>query len=691
MFPKLRHRIAEWLRATFVSEASSAQITNANLKNFIVKFAGAVDSDGTSYDSSEYDLSEIKDAINTDSYLKVACTKYSQLVMKSGYQITSVNEDAVTYIKQRIRAMEFGTGIPFDMLMNGIAQDLVPYSNAFLIKSRVDKIANNLEAKGVLSQKPVGGYFRADPTTITIKRSSDGSITGYQQEVGSTTKTYKPEDVIHFYADKEAGNAFGTPRISPALEDVKILRKVEGNTLSLLYRFALPLYQMKIGLAKENFMATDKEIQEAQNQIEKMPMDGIIITNERTEFHTVGAEGTAVDMVPYLQYYENRVFSALNVSQSMMGRGGAKQDADSMEQQIHDQVKYYQHIMETFIERAMFDELLLEGGYDPIFTEDDQVTFSFNEISLDTKIKLENHITTQFQGNMLTFEEARRQMGLLSDQIDTSRLYANMITQTNAKELLQMKLDQAQAAAEKAAEAAEETAANGNLTNGKIASDTTPNQDAQNKDQPANQYGTTSAKVNESLHLSESREDREKAYRKNYARIYKKYRGLRNSIGSKTDYNEAWNQIEADLKAYAADEAGHGVLAAYIYHHKKQDDDNAIPLAAIEKRIHDGVTKLRDDISARLSDHQGEEDAALSVLEYRMRFFCEYIVQKAYWYGFVVTAGKLGTPEVSIQFHSDEDKEAHKANVKTKNVSIDDIPPFHAYCKCTVGLTKRGI
>ncbi len=60
--------------------------------------------------------------------------------------------------------------------------------------------------------------------------------------------------------DKDAGNAFGTPRISVALDDVKILRKIEGHVLSLIYRFAIPLYQVKIGIPEQNMMATDQEI-----------------------------------------------------------------------------------------------------------------------------------------------------------------------------------------------------------------------------------------------------------------------------------------------------------------------------------------------------------------------------------------------------------------------------------------------
>ncbi len=598
--------------------------------------------------------------------------------MKSGYQITSTNENAVAYLKQRIRAMEFGTSIPFDVLLNGVAQDLVTYSNAFLVKSRVDKIANGLDAKGVLDTKPVGGYFRMDPTTVTIKRASDGTINGYQQEVSSTTKSYKASDVVHFYVDKDAGNAFGTPRISSALEDVKILRKVEGNTLSLLYRFALPLYQMKIGLPQENFMATDKEIREAQTQVEKMPMDGIIITNERTAFEEIGAKNSAIDMTPYLNYYEKRVFSALNVSETMMGRGGAKQDADSMEQQIHDQVKFFQHMIEIFMEKAVFNELLLEGGYNPIFNEDDCVKFVFNEISLDTKIKLENHVMTQYQGNVLTFDEARRQIGLQSDDVDISRMYSNLITQTNAKELLQMKLD-----------GTTDSASDGRSTNGKTNDDTTPNGSASAMNAPSNQHGTYSAKVKEAS-LSENTDDNIRRYKDDYSQVYKKYNSLRNKIGDirKTDYDKIWNDIENSLKRYVSKNAAKGAFALYISANKNiiTNKEERIDISILEPLIENGIKKIHSDVWDKLK-HKKDityRKAVLDTMAYRLRFLTEYMVKKAYWYGYAVTANKNGIKTLAVNFHSEEDQKLHKQAIDTRNIKIDDIPPFKSYCKCTL-------
>ena len=46
--------------------------------------------------------------------------------------------------------MSFMTGTPFDIVLQQVADDLVAYSNAFLIKSRVDMTnIGGLQAKGL--------------------------------------------------------------------------------------------------------------------------------------------------------------------------------------------------------------------------------------------------------------------------------------------------------------------------------------------------------------------------------------------------------------------------------------------------------------------------------------------------------------------------------------------------------------
>lgn len=683
------------------SSGGASQITNANVNNFVVKAVGFQgDGQNTDFTSPTHDLSEIKNAADADSYINIAVQKYSQLIFKAGYNIVSDNDTAAEYIRSRLRMMSFTTGTPMDITFQEIARDLVEYSNAFLIKSRVDASQlGGIQAQGVLDTLPVGGYFHVDPTTITIKRDKNGTIKQYQQESGNNKKTFKPADVVHFFVDREGGDAFGTPRLSSALEDVKLLRKIEGNVLDLIYRFAIPIYQMKVGLPQTGMMATDKEISDAQKEIEKMASDGIIVTNERTEFNSVGAEGQALDATGYLSYFENRVFSALNLSQAMMGRGGAKQDADSMEEQVHDLVKFYQRIFEVFVESGIFNELLLEGGYNPIVNEQDIVKFQFNEISLDTKVKMESHAMNQFQGAAITFEEMRQQLGMDTDSVDESRLYPNMIQQKNALELVEAKLSGATAADPNAQDQNGVSANTGTSGPDKQAKNSGGNT-SQSIVHPTNQHGTTTANIKESYeNVHGTTSYNIEKYKKNFASVYKKYASMRNEIierDADVDLTMSLTRdaIVKDLCSRTEDSIAQGVNRA-IREAKRGTADKKVPVTQINNRIRSTTDKILKDAKRRLkgADSKAEKRAAFDAVEYRLRFLCEGIVDKAYWFGYMKACAQLKVPEVYVDFGQDGkslDKETHKAIVNPRAFTLDDIPSYNAYCTCKLGLRKAG-
>lgn len=458
------------------------------------------------FERCEYNLAEIRDASEADSYIKIALTKYSYMIYKAGWRLKSENQAAIDYIMHRWRLMSFMTDKPMDILFQEIADDLVRYSNAFLIKSRVDKLPG-IKAKGIFEDgKPIGGYFRVDPASIRIKRDKYGNILKYEQGKGENKKQWDKKDVLHIYMDKDANNAYGTPRIIAALDDVKLLRKLEGNVVALIHRFSMPLYHWKIGLPQAGYEASDLEIRKAKSEVESSSLDGLIITNEKTEIKAIGSEGTALNAEPYLRYFEDRCFSALGVSASQMGRGGAKQDADSMEQQIHDTVKYIQRIISAFIENFMINELLAEGGFD-IFSGDNEVKYVFEEISLETKIKKENHEMLKFQSNMTTLEEGRRRMGEKDSPDNEERLYQRMISDKSALDQIdrngewQEKLAHINAAVKASSSSSSGSSktstskAKSRNTSGK----STPNKAATNNNRPTNQHGTTSVKVKESM------------------------------------------------------------------------------------------------------------------------------------------------------------------------------------------------
>jgi hypothetical protein len=94
---------------------------------------------------------------------------------------------------------------------------------------------------------------------------------------------------------------------------------------------------------------------------------------------------------------------------------------------MHDKIKAYQSIMETFIDEFIFAELLREGGFDPVLNPDDIVSFRFKEIDMDNKIKKENQAIQKFNNNAITHEELRMEIGM-DPVTDEGRLYFNMVT-----------------------------------------------------------------------------------------------------------------------------------------------------------------------------------------------------------------------------------------------------------------------
>ena len=504
-----------------------------------------------------YDLAQIKNAVLTDSYLAVAVRKFSQLITKAGYQIKSKNEDAANYINDRIKVIEFRTKIPFYTLITSIARDLYTYSNSYIIKTRDNNTEKfGLKAEKIFSGGAISGLFLADPASVTIRRNDAGAIDAYvinQEE-------YSPNDVIHLYIDKMNNADYGTSRIYSALEDVTMLRKAEGLVMTILYRFAIPVLHIKVGNTAEGQYATQKEINDARDAFQEMPNDGFIVTNERTAIEAITPNMQANQLLKFLEYLELRVFSALNASKSSMGRGGGQSSADNTEALMHDEVRAFQNVITNFIEKYLFTELLLEGGFNPLLNKEDYVAFEFNEVSIDTKIKIESNTIQKYQGNVITLEEARRELGF-SNEVSEEDMYAFTITQKGKLDLVDAQANAAikttKATAELNAQQAQSSSNDDGLDNrkfnGKQAS-SGPNDYFSNDANPTNQNTDKySIKAKESLNTQQNLDD----YSKNFSKVDKLYKDLSNILTDGGAIED--DKFREALHEYALDFAKQGV------------------------------------------------------------------------------------------------------------------------------------
>ena len=431
------------------------------------------------------------------------------------------------------------------------------YSNSYIIKTRDNNTEKfGLKAEKIFSGGAISGLFLADPASVTIRRNDAGAIDAYvinQEE-------YSPNDVIHLYIDKMNNADYGTSRIYSALEDVTMLRKAEGLVMTILYRFAIPVLHIKVGNTAEGQYATQKEINDARDAFQEMPNDGFIVTNERTAIEAITPNMQANQLLKFLEYLELRVFSALNASKSSMGRGGGQSSADNTEALMHDEVRAFQNVITNFIEKYLFTELLLEGGFNPLLNKDDYVAFEFNEVSIDTKIKIESNTIQKYQGNVITLEEARRELGF-SNEVSEEDMYAFTITQKGKLDLVDAQanaaIKTAKATATLNAQQAKSSSNDDGLDNrkfnGKQAS-SGPNDYFSNDANPTNQNTDKySIKAKESLNTQQNLDN----YSKNFSEVDKLYKDLSNILTDGDAIED--DKFREALHEYALDFAKQGV------------------------------------------------------------------------------------------------------------------------------------
>ena len=380
----------------------------------------------STFEPSPYDFDRILQAVDTDSYVKQATLKYKELFWKEGWSITGENSEAVAYLHQRIDFMEMAMRRPFIDFLTEVADHLIKFSNVFIVKARGDMSEYfHQKLNPVNAGQPIVGYYLIPTEQVRILRDKFNRPKAYQQQTDPTT--YGPTDkdpvwtaerVIHLHFDRKTGRAFGTPFMSSVLDDVIALRQLEEDIQNLVHRELFPLYKYKIGTAEQP--AEPEEIEDAAFQVENMRSEGGLILPYRHDVEVIGANNAALDAANYLNHFKERVAIGLGVAPhhlGMMMGGGNRSMTDRLDTALYDKVKQYQKHLSEMIRVHIFNELLFEGGFDPIVNPmdsdiSDRCFFKFNEIDVDTQVKKETHIIQKFTNSVITLPEARIQLGI---------------------------------------------------------------------------------------------------------------------------------------------------------------------------------------------------------------------------------------------------------------------------------------
>jgi hypothetical protein len=172
------------------------------------------------------------------------------------------------------------------------------------------------------------------------------------------------------------------------------------------------------------------ELDQAKRDMERMVQDGGIATDFRHQIKYIGSQGKHIEARPYLEYFQNRVFTGLGVSASDLGIGAdiSGNTAQSMSKQLLDYAKYVQQELTRQFDETILLEMALQSPFgEEILKHGIRPTLKFEEIDIEWKIRTENHTADQFTKGVITIDEVRNPRGLkdLSEQ-DLKRTFASL-------------------------------------------------------------------------------------------------------------------------------------------------------------------------------------------------------------------------------------------------------------------------
>jgi hypothetical protein len=403
-----------YLKDAYSPSYSSIQVVRSPLKEY-----GARQRDW--FYKPEYDFSDIERAQDADSYLARAVQKKSQKFLLAGYEFIGENPKTVEYILKRIKQIEKASQKPFPILLLQTAADVDRFVNALWVFRR-DKEKSGGKPYKVNGKTvdPIAGIFIAPFPSLQWKHNKNGKLTKIKQVINGvdTSPEFLPEDCIHFFTNRRPGYTVGSPPLFSALEDIRLLRKIEENVEDLIQTNLFPLFHYKIGNEKyppgrnlQNGMSEEEEVQE---RLEYMPASGVYISSWRHEIQAIGSEGKALRIDYYLSYFKNRVFSALGMSATDFGESDSnnRSTAQTQSKSLTESVESMQQLMKCFIDTYLITPLLLESDFKfDVLKPENIVEIQFGKIDISEQSLKHNETNQLYQSNLLTHEEARKMIG----------------------------------------------------------------------------------------------------------------------------------------------------------------------------------------------------------------------------------------------------------------------------------------
>lgn len=354
--------------------------------------------------------------VKREALISIALTKYLNLVTKKGFVLSGENNEALTYIRERLLSLNMRSNETLNEIIRKVVIDLFLYGNAFIAINR-DKKSLLGKQYTLLGTKfdPIDSIMSISPRHMNATMDTKGKIVSYQQVIddGKVSKTFvfKAHDVIHFTTEHHSGEIAGSSQLNPVIDDIKSLRKAEEMLLKQAHAFSDPLKHATIGTDEMPVSDDPDEINMLSGLLQTADSSSTVVTDHRVKLSYVTPSNT-YDLEKVVNYFLKRTMFGLGLTEMDLGSGNSanRNTAERLEGLSIEKAKLLQIIISEKLNEKLIIPLLYEWPQEKVNIVKSTITLGFPEIDETEQRIKETHYLNIFNNNGITHGELREKL-----------------------------------------------------------------------------------------------------------------------------------------------------------------------------------------------------------------------------------------------------------------------------------------
>lgn len=379
---------------------------------------------GVTIEGPDYDFREINKVLAMDGFAARAMRTLIAATLKghrgNGWRLESHSETAKTYVQGRLEELMFAVDSTGSMekFMRKLVTSFITKSNViiWLQRKKRGKSRKSYTWQGRRHQEILAVEV-VDPAIVDVARSSETQrVKGFRVVTGGTNEVVTFADCYLLkWEDMRQDNLFAQPIMTPVLDDILVLRRLEEIHELAMGKATFPLIHVAIGDPKRDpkvfgTAAVDGEIGRTKEILENQAPEGFLVTPHYYEITIIQPKNMA-DFLPYMEYYRDRIITGLNMDGPSMGLGNTsnRNTAATMSEQLMEKVRDIRSAIAEELNTTLIREILWEGGFMPVGKT--AVHIVWEDPDPTVRQGWENHFSALYVSGYLTLDEARAQGG----------------------------------------------------------------------------------------------------------------------------------------------------------------------------------------------------------------------------------------------------------------------------------------